>query len=278
MGTRRGAGSPRPGGGAQGGSDTLGGGGGAQAGEWGAAGVGVETEAWWAGVDAHTPHHHPQGPCPQHPCLLGAPHPPDRVRCSSCWPQDPGRRVGTVAPAPSGTAQHSHARGPARSLGSGRGGWASGRGGAKRPSDGSHSPAATPGLPLRRPPPQPSSAHLCPLHRAAGRRVPSPGGPRGRGHHHSWAGGPHSFSDDSDGRPHTRRCRAPRPPTQPRPQPLQRGGRRTGVNQAVNLKSCNPPRESRAKGPSSLGSGQRGGLGQRPEDSAASSRVPGKPP
>ena len=77
-------------------------------------------------VGRHSPHH-PRRPCPQHPCLLSASHPPDRVRCSSCWPQDPGRRVGTVAPAPSGRAQHSHARGPARSLGDGRGGWTPGR-------------------------------------------------------------------------------------------------------------------------------------------------------
>lgn len=117
-GTRRGAGSPRPGEGARGGSDTLGGGGGSRE-EW-------RRRAGGLAGRPHSPHH-PRRPCPQHPCLLSASHPPDRVRCSSYWPQDPGRRVGTVAPAPSGRAQHSHARGPARSLGDGRGGWTPGR-------------------------------------------------------------------------------------------------------------------------------------------------------
>ena len=124
--------------------------------------MGDSREAGWrqrAGGPAGHPHfpHHPRGPCPQHPCLLGASHPPDRVRCSSCWPQDPGRRVGTVAPAPSGRAQHSHARGPARSLGDGGGGVEDGHqaGDTERPSDGSHSPTPTPGLPPSdAPPPQ----------------------------------------------------------------------------------------------------------------------------
>lgn len=62
--------------------------------------------------------------------------------------------------------------------------------------------------------------YLHPLGRAAGRRVPSRARPQGRGHHHSWAGGPHNSSGDSDGHPHRRHCRTPRPPSQPMPQPL----------------------------------------------------------
>lgn len=49
--------------------------------------------------------HPPRGLCQPHSCLLGVAHPPDSVRCSFCWPQDPSRRVDTGAPAPSCTAQ-----------------------------------------------------------------------------------------------------------------------------------------------------------------------------
>ena len=56
------------------------------------------------------------------------------------------------------------------------------------------------------------------------------------------------------------------------------GRKKNGGEPGGEPQELQPPRESRAKGPGSLRSGQRGGLGQRPEDSAASSRVPGKPP
>ena len=249
--------------------------------------MGGSREAGWrrrAGGPAGRPHfpHHPRGPCPQHPCLLGAPHPPDRVRCSSCWPQDPGRRVGTVAPAPSGRAQHSHALGPARSLGDGGGGeWRMGtrqetlRGPAKGPT----APPPPRGSPLRCPPrpsPAPLTCATCTGLQATG--CPLLGGP-GAGGTTILGRGVHTASPTTPMAAPTRDAAGPPGlPLSPRPSHCGGAGGRTGVNQAVNPKSCHPARESRAKGRGNLGSGQRGGLRQRPKASAASSRVPEKPP
>lgn len=112
-GTRQGAGSVPRGGAAQEGSDTLGGGEGALSSRLGAAGragrIPGRVGLGWRPAC-------PRGLCPPHPCLLGVSHPPDSARRSCPWPQGPGRRAGTGAPALSGTARHSRAHGPARSL------------------------------------------------------------------------------------------------------------------------------------------------------------------
>lgn len=191
----------------------------------------METEGWWA---CWTPTLPPPPPrtLPAAPLLAGCASPsrqsPLQLLLASGSRQEGGH--GGTSPFRQSSALTCTRPCP-QSGGWGWGGVEDGHqaGDTERPSEGSHSPTPTPGLPPQMPPPpQPSSSHLCHLHRAAGHRVPSLGGARGRGHHHSWAGGPYSFSDDSDGRPHTRRCRAPRPPTQPTPQPLRGSGRKNG--------------------------------------------------
>ena len=152
-------------------------------------------------------------------------------------------------------------------------------GDTERPSEGSHSPTPTPGLPsqmLPRPSPAPLTCATCTGLQATG--CPLLGGP-GAGGTTILGRGVHTASPTTPMAAPTRDAAGPPGlPLSPRPSHCGGAGGRTGVNQAVNPKSCHPARESRAKGRGNLGSGQRSGLRQRPKASAASSRVPGKPP